>query len=312
MKSNRFLKSVLFIAFNLILTDQSFSRNKTTLDLQKKKLLKIPVAQCEEIESKLGQLLYVNVDGNGAGDKSIHPAYYDMVNDLQIGAVIPHSNNSSQNTQFNALKKLKTLTDLPLMIGVDYFGAQSEKSGARFGLGYGSGILSDIGHSPDSCFEQKAFVTAFLHKATGLNQALGPTIERNENHKFLSQEASKVQPRADQLIQMHNQMGVHTVVKHFPYTPTSFNLHQKNEDIKYSPEKVDDLVAIFRKMAQGSCCVMTTHLYNSNIDPNDMATFSKIWVDKLRKDMGFNGLIISDGLFMIQHQGSASKKMATR
>jgi beta-glucosidase-like glycosyl hydrolase len=45
--------------------------------------------------------------------------------------------------------------------------------------------------------------------------------------------------------------------------------------------------------------IMSTHVYNSQIDPDSLVTFSKKWVNQLRH-LGFQGLLMSDALFMVK------------
>ena len=45
--------------------------------------------------------------------------------------------------------------------------------------------------------------------------------------------------------------------------------------------------------------VMTAHIYNNNIDPGFPATLSrKTITDLLRGEMGFNGVVMTDDLYM--------------
>jgi beta-glucosidase-like glycosyl hydrolase len=94
-------------------------------------------------------------------------------------------------------------------------------------------------------------------------------------------------------------IGVETTEKHFPYTPTHFNLHKINRDTELSPAMVSRITNIFKEVAQNSNIIMTTHIYNSKIDAKNMATFSPVWIDMLKKEYGFKGLIMTDAMFML-------------
>ena len=58
---------------------------------------------------------------------------------------------------------------------------------------------------------------------------------------------------------------------------------------------------------------MTSHLVHQGIDPATPVTFSRIWLDKLRQELGFNGLIVADDLHMgaiIRHYSPAQAVVA--
>ncbi len=310
-------KIIVFII--LIFSQVSFARDKSTLNLQENGRLGIDSKECISIENKLGQLLYVNVDGYGtSGNQTIHPAYIAMVKDLNIGGVIAHpggnhmddSKNHVNDLQ-NDFKKLKAAPSLPLLIGVDNGRVSLKSVGTReFGLGYGFGLLEDTKNQSNECFEKIAYLNAFYHRAVGLNHSLGPTVESNKRSSFLTTVEGK--RRARQLIMKFNNMGVATTMKHFPYTPETFNLHGKSEDTKIPADIVYKMLENFNNVNNEADFAMSTHLLNSNIDKEDMATFSKIWIDLLRSRVGFKGILITDGLFMFKSYDETMKNMSSK
>jgi beta-glucosidase-like glycosyl hydrolase len=314
-KENKHFAVTILFAIFIMFFQYANARTKSTQALKKSGDLKISESSCNEVENKLGQLLYVNVDGYGTIDGSaIHSDYIAMVNDLQIGGVLPHTDTNRVKSLKSAFSKLKTTTDLPLLIGVDdqvvYY--NQDIGGKGFGLGYGAGFLKDNGYASDDCLSAIAYLDAFLHRSVGINQSLGPTIEKNKTYGFLNQDASKVAPKIQSVVSQFDQLGVSTTMKHFPYTPDDYNLHKKSEDTNLSKDQVYAKTEIFRDTANKTDFAMSTHLLNSNIDPENMVTFSKTWVDNLRKDNGFNGLLMTDGLFMIRHYPDSVKQMAAK
>ena len=313
-KSNFFCSRRFFVfVFVGIYFHFSSARDISTKKLQSQGKLKVSAESCIQAESRLGQLLYVNVDGWGANGRSIHPGYIKMVNDLQIGGVLPHSANSDYKTQKSDFQALQAATELPLMIGVDYLALTTDgRTGAKFGMGFGSGFLHSAGYAPPECLTALSYMEGFLHKASGLNHALGPTIERNRNHGFLERQASAVAPAVERTVNELTNNGIASTMKHFPYTPENYNLHSKSEDTRVPADKVYEMLEIFKRTANKTSFAMSTHLYNSNIDPDDMATFSKKWVDILRKDMGFQGILMTDALFMFKQYGETVRQMSSK
>ncbi len=294
---------------------QVLARDKSTKSLKEKGLLKIPEKSCQQIEDRLGQLLYVNVDGYGAPKGSaITPAYIDMVKDLQIGGVLPHSGSPDLATQKKSFSELQKVSDLPLMIGVDNLivGSEDDRWGATFGMGYGPGFLSRSGYENDACVSARSYLDAFLHRAVGLNHSLGPTIEQNSSHGFLANSADKVAPKVELTAKAFDDFGVATTMKHYPYTPSDYNLHAKTEDSRIPESQVNSMLDIFRRTSGKTDFAMSTHLYNSNVDPEDMATFSKKWVQMLRKDVGFDGILMTDALFMFKKYDATVMQMSSK
>ncbi len=279
-----------------------------TTDLQKAGRLGIDAAECSGIESKLGQLLYANVDNFGTiGKDPLDPAYIKMVEDLQLGGVLPKTRIADQSKIAEVHKKLQDVSRQPLLIGVDRMILET----SVFGLGYGSGFLNKIAPNvSDACFKREVFLDAFLHRANGVNQALGPTIERDEGKKFLSRDISEVAPKARNLIGIFHKAGIATTNKHFPYTPTTYNLHDKTADDKMPREAVRKKMEPFRELASESDFLMTTHVLNSNIDKENVVTFSPEWIRILREEVKYDGLIMTDGIFMFNNYPESIKKMA--
>lgn len=212
------------VSFFVLFSQAEAETGRYTTELQKAGRLGIDAGDCSGIEAKIGQLLYANVDNFGSTEKdALDPAYVKMVEDLQLGGVLPKTRFADQSKVAEVHKKLQEVSRQPLMIGVDRMILEE----SMFGLGYGSGFLN--GKAPsvsDACFKREVFLDAFLHRASGVNHALGPTIERAESEKFLSRDISEVAPKARKLIETFHRAGIATTSKHYPYTPTTFMIKQ--------------------------------------------------------------------------------------
>ena len=268
--------------------------------------------ECAKVRSQLGQLFYVNVDAwSSHSGKAVDPAYVSLVRDLGIGGVLPHFGKKDFASVRAATRALQAATTVPLLIGVDYL---PYFYGDDVGLGVQDGFLALYADKtlPPACLERAATVHAFLHAASGVNQALGPTVERNARWRFLSGDSAAVAPAASAVIAAYDRFGVATTLKHFPYTPDSYDLHARSEDTRLPKDRVLADLEVFRRLAGKADFLMSSHLLNSNIDPDDMATFSKTWVDLLRREVGFSGLLMTDGLFMFDIYPASVKAMAGR
>ena len=97
--------------------------------------------------------------------------------------------------------------------------------------------------------------------------------------------------------------GIYCCVKHFPgHGDTSVDTHYGNALIEktWDEMKECELIPFERGIEEGVDFVMIAHITVSNITGDDMpASISKtIVTDKLRGELGFDGVIVTDGLEM--------------
>ncbi|MGZ3772874.1 MAG: glycoside hydrolase family 3 N-terminal domain-containing protein [Pseudobdellovibrionaceae bacterium] len=301
-----------------------YSVNANSRDMYSKKLsgemnLGVDYKVCESIENKLGQLFFIFTDGQGANPPvCIHPEYIKAIQDLGIGGIRLDSNRRQAFDMSSAkrdIEKIHSLPGQPVFISAD-FGQVNKKD--TFGLGTYSGFLGHADRVPEECVFKRAYLNAFLHSAENINVALGPTVDPSNRDKKLptmwgllsTERPERIAKLASPLIKDFDNFSVATVLKHFPYTPVFMDIHQQNENVPDSPEKVQENIKAFKILTKSKTSpdfVMTTHLYNSNID-NTIATLSPKWINILKNDIGFNGIIVTDGLRMMGAFNEADQK----
>src|SRR6185312_8875963 len=117
-----FLKNVgLFVLMFCAMPFWAWARDKDCRELRAAGDLKISFSECKELESNLGQLLYVFVNGPPhQSEIAIDPAYVKMIHDLQIGGVVPHPATYDPDKLRMSYATLQNATDLPLLIGADF------------------------------------------------------------------------------------------------------------------------------------------------------------------------------------------------
>ena len=105
--------------------------------------------------------------------------------------------------------------------------------------------------------------------------------------------------------------GVLTALKHFPGHGSSFtDSHEGFVDVTATADRDVELVPYRTLIAERVAdAVMTTHVLNRQLDPRHPATLSRATIDGLlRRDLGWNGPVVSDDLRMgaiEQHYGLA-------
>lgn len=274
-------------------------------------LVSYAIAHAAASESpSLGQLLFINVDGHGAHEQAIHPDYYKLVRELDPGGVLPHFNGRDVITIRAAVQNLKRAARTPLLVGMDYTELDPPLGGigTGVGMGFGSGLIGAHGSrlGPE-CMRELFVLQAYIQAALGFNLVLGPTVDRSPRFGYLDNEPSRIVPLARQLLEQCQRFNLLPVIKHFPYTPSAFSLHREGRDEPLDSVSVQSKVGIFEALYPQTSLLMTTHIFNSHIDPMLPVTFSPTWVAFLRSQ-GYRGPLITDALLMIEDYGYLAQR----
>ncbi len=288
------LRPVLRLALLLLAAAPCFPQSLSVDDLAARGKLGIPLEEARKVQAVLGQLLVVNVDGFGySGPLALEPGFAPMVSRLQIGGVIPHYGSTSYERIRRTNRALAALTDSPLLICADIVKLRGSARTAAFGDGYVGGFLGRYSALPDDQLMVLARLNAFVFSALGVNVALGPTVDTSTRDP-------RAAPRARLVIDQMKSYGLQAVLKHFPFLPSTANLHRESPDTKVPLAEAQARFAIFHDLAAGADMIMTTHLWDTAIDPQ-IVTFSPAWNVLLRERTGFEGPLMSDGLLMLKN-----------
>jgi beta-glucosidase-like glycosyl hydrolase len=294
------LTAFLFILLDLLGPVPARPDTPIADSLAARGVLGVPVERARLLESELGQLFIVNVDGFGAsGPLALEPDFAPLIGRLQVGGVIPHYGSSSYLRIRRTNRALAGMTRLPLLVCCDIVRLRSPTGGSSaFGDGYIGGFIGKFRELPDSQFQTLAELNAFVFAALGMNVALGPTVDDS------TRDASTV-TRARVIVQELRRFGLQPVLKHFPFLPRGANLHRSSPDTRVPLCEAERRFAAFRDLAGESHILMTTHLNDSLVDTS-IATFSTTWIGILARDTGFSGLLMSDGLLMLRNYADRS------
>jgi beta-N-acetylhexosaminidase len=161
--------------------------------------------------------------------------------------------------------------------------------------------------SPKTTFEAHGVMAREL-QALGLNLIMAPVADIHTEPKnpvigerSFGEEADRVERHVSAAVRGLHKSGMISCLKHFPgHGDTTVDSH---EDLPEVDTDLDTLRrrewAPFKKGIKSKCeTVMTAHLMNPKIDPQNMATFSEKTLNHLREDLRFEGLILSDDLQM--------------
>jgi len=145
--------------------------------------------------------------------------------------------------------------------------------------------------------------------AIGLNWILAPVVDVNNNPanpvinvRAFGEEPQRVSHLVTAFLQGTQAFPVLTAAKHFPgHGDTAVDSHLDLPILPHTPERLAkiELPPFQQAIAAGVDAVMSAHLLIPAWDPDLPATLSaRVLTQKLRHQLGFTGLIVTDALVM--------------
>ncbi|KPP95306.1 MAG: beta-N-acetylhexosaminidase [Bacteroidetes bacterium HLUCCA01] len=277
-----------------------------------------PLPRLEDLslDQKIAQMLLIGFRGTELTDEN--PIIRDL-RDYQVGGVILFDydvvmktygrNVTSPDQLRNLMQQLYSHTKFPTFFSIDQEGGTVNRLRPEYGFPATRshktlGQLDDLEET-----RREGEHIARLLQSYGLNLNFAPCVDLgiNKDNKAIygrdrtfSDDADQVTAHARAYIKGHKAGGVLTALKHFPGHGSSLaDTHLGMADVTqtWSPREV---IPYERLIGEGLCdMVMTTHIFNGQLDPNVPATLSaSVMQGMLRTQMGFDGVIISDDLQM--------------
>jgi beta-N-acetylhexosaminidase len=268
------------------------------------------------VEEKVGQVLFTTYHGSFTSTDS--PAYAQLlhdVEDLHVGGFI----NVTQGSPLGFLKsqayptavlsnQLQAKSKLPLLIGADF------ERGTAMRVDEGTSFptamaLAAAGEPKDAYTMGK--ITALESRAVGVQWIYAPDADVNSNPgnpiintRSFGEDPQRVAEFVTQFIRGVQENGGLATAKHFPgHGDTTADSHIDLPVVSADRQRLDklELVPFRAAIAAGVGSIMTGHLNVPALepDPNTPATLSsRVLTDLLRKQLGFEGLIVTDAMDM--------------
>ncbi|MEG4444808.1 glycoside hydrolase family 3 N-terminal domain-containing protein [Microcoleus sp. AT9_B5] len=208
--------------------------------------------------------------------------------------------------------QLQSWAKFPLLLAADIEEGVGQRFAGATWFGPPMAIAEVARHDAgkaDRYAEQMGAVTAIEARAIGLNWILAPVVDVNNNPdnpvinvRAFGETPEIVGKLAAAFIRGAGQHPVLTTAKHFPgHGDTAVDSHLELPVLPHSPARLTEveLPPFVEAMAAGVDAVMSAHLLIPAWDAEFPATLSrKILIGKLREELGFEGLIVTDALVM--------------
>ncbi len=229
------------------------------------------------------------------------------IRDLHIGGVILFDRNIESPVQLKRLTgELKAL-DSTLIVSIDQEGGYVDR--LKKSKGFPSNIsAARLGRSDNSeTTRRDASTMAHTLQEAGINVDFAPCVDLNINPKnpvigaverSYSADPKVVVKHAGIVLEELRKQNIVGCIKHFPgHGSSTKDTHVSSVDVTatWREEELEPYIALVNKAPM----VMTSHIFNANLDPEYPATMShKILTGILRNKIGFRGVIITDDLAM--------------
>ncbi|MFC1746915.1 glycoside hydrolase family 3 N-terminal domain-containing protein [Candidatus Neomarinimicrobiota bacterium] len=258
------------------------------------------------LRQQIAQLIMVRVEGiYYSSDSRYYQNLRRWVEDDGIGGVITY--RGTVDGTFSNLRELQGLASIPLLVAADL------ERGLGQQMTGGTSFTSNMGVAA-TFNEQNAYdmgrITAVEGRAVGIHVAFAPVMDVNNNpdnpiinFRSYSDDPYMVSRMGTAFIRGMQENGMAATAKHYPgHGNTNIDSHTSLPIIPGSRDDFEgmELIPFVAAETSGVKMIMTAHIAVPGIDAsNQPATLSPIITQQLlREDLGYEGVIVTDGLEM--------------
>ena len=276
------------------------SKNNQTIDVIQQKLDNMT------LDEKIGQMIAIGIDGYSVDDTA-----KQLITDKKVGGVILFKDNISNSNQLlqliNDIKGINSTNKIPIFISVDQEGGRVNRlpseikslpSNEIIGNKNDNKLAYDIGKN-----------IGYALGSFGFNMDFAPVLDVNSNpnntvigDRSFSNDKDKVASLGASEINGFKDSNIISVAKHFPgHGDTATDSHYALPIINKTLDELKSVEFVpFKKAIEEKVpAIMVSHILMPQIDANNPASMSKtIITDILRKDLKFDGLIVTDDMTM--------------
>ena len=276
------------------------NKNNQTIDVIQQKLDNMT------LDEKIGQMITIGIDGYSVDDTA-----KQLITDKKVGGVILFKDNISDSNQLlqliNDIKGINSTNKIPIFISVDQEGGRVNRlpseikslpSNEVVGNKNDNKLAYDIGKN-----------IGYTLGSFGFNMDFAPVLDVNSNpnntvigDRSFSNDKDKVASLGASEINGFKDSNIISVAKHFPgHGDTATDSHYALPIINKTLDELKSVEFVpFKKAIEEKVpAIMVSHILMPQIDANNPASMSKtIITDILRKDLKFDGLIVTDDMTM--------------
>lgn len=252
---------------------------------------------------KVGQLLMIGIHGKTLNDDAKF-----MLNEYRVGGIILFDRNMESKDQVKSLitdinKTGKSAGLTPLFIGIDQEGGAVARMEDQL---IKVPPAEELGKEPIEQAVSLAKQSGTELKDLGFNINFAPVADLGLTYgRSFSTNPDDVVRYASAVGKAYDEAGLWYSYKHFPgIGKTDVDLHADTSVVPVSKENLlnEDtkvFVDLIKQSKPNTYAIMVSHAMYPQIDADHPSSLSKaIITDWLRKDMGYNGVVVTDDMDM--------------
>ncbi|MBF1760579.1 glycoside hydrolase family 3 N-terminal domain-containing protein [Veillonella sp.] len=252
---------------------------------------------------KVGQLMMIGIYG-----KSLNDDAKFMLNEYRVGGIILFDRNMESKDQVKTLitdinKAGKSAGLTPLFLGIDQEGGAVARMDDKL---IKVPPAEEVGQEPVEQAAALAKEVGTELKELGFNINFAPVADLGLTYgRSYSTNPDEVVRYASAVGKSYDEAGLWYSYKHFPgIGKTDVDLHADTSIVPVSKEMLlsEDtkvFVDLIKQSKPNTYTIMVSHAMYPQIDPDHPSSLSKaIITDWLRKDMGYNGVVVTDDMDM--------------
>ncbi len=252
---------------------------------------------------KVGQLMMIGIHGKTLNDDAKF-----MLNEYRVGGIILFDRNMESKDQVKSLitdinKTGKSTGLTPLFIGIDQEGGAVARMEDQL---IKVPPAEELGKEPIEQAVSLAKQSGTELKGLGFNINFAPVADLGLTYgRSFSTNPDDVVRYASAVGKAYDEAGLWYSYKHFPgIGKTDVDLHADTSVVPVSKETLlnEDtkvFVDLIKQSKPNTYAIMVSHAMYPQIDPDHPSSLSKaIITDWLRKDMGYNGVVVTDDMDM--------------
>ncbi len=252
---------------------------------------------------KVGQLLMIGIHGKTLNDDAKF-----MLNEYRVGGIILFDRNMESKDQVKSLiadinKTGKSAGLTPLFIGIDQEGGAVARMEDQL---IKVPPAEELGKEPIEKAVSLAKQSGTELKDLGFNINFAPAADLGLTYgRSFSTNPDEVVRYASAVGKAYDEAGLWYSYKHFPgIGKTDVDLHADTSVVPVSKETLlnEDtkvFVDLIKQSKPNTYAIMVSHAMYPQIDADHPSSLSKaIITDWLRKDMGYNGVVVTDDMDM--------------
>lgn len=256
------------------------------------------------LDEKIGQMIITGFNGSEYNDDMDR-----LINEYKVGGVILFARNIEDSNQMIDLTRAlqENNNNLPLFISIDEEGGRVSRlpdDVEKFPSAFTIGLINN----QQTAYENGKEI-GYTLKRLGINLDYAPVLDiySNENNTVIGDRAFSTEESIVSTMGIATMEGIEDadiipVVKHFPgHGDTEVDSHYGLPIVYKTLEELRNFEFIpFVKAIESGCdVIMVSHIILNEVDSSNPASLSKIVIsDLLRKDMGFDKVVIIDDMSM--------------